>query len=228
MTTELTAKVEGLLDEATKRFSAKSSALHRALAKELTSLAKHHTALAEAFDARKAKRASAAESVRVARITAARAELERVTQEQAPLLANGNPHLQLIAENLVEFSRGRIDLAETLARSDALQVEREDNIDGSLQLWIEELSVAAIESIDSDKARKRAVAIINGGLIVGGVTTLPFVPALSALFAAIILAQQWRDTASEEGADSDANRVESATRLLAHVNTIMQAWQQVL
>jgi hypothetical protein len=65
-------------------------------------------------------------------------------------------------------------------------------------------------------------------LIVGGLTTLPFAPAISALLAGILLARQWRDAESEETTDSDAVRIERATRLLAHVNTIMKAWLQVV
>lgn len=228
MATELTAELEQSVDAATRRFSSKSSDLHQALAKELKTLVSHHAALVAAFQARTAKRAAAVQSVQTARIAAAKAEFERISSEQAPLIASGDRHLALIAKSSIEFAQGRIVLAESLARNDTLQAQHEDAIDGSLLRWIEELSLLSVAAIDSDKARKRAIAVINGGLIAGGMTTLPFAPAVSALLAALLLARQWRDAEAEEDTDSDAVRIERATRLLAHVNTIMQAWLQVL
>ena len=228
MPTELTAKVENSIADAAQRFSSNLSELHKALAKELKALGTQHDALVAAFEARQARRTTAVQSVQTGRITDAKAELDRVTREQAPLLASGNPHLELIARNLVEFSRGQIIVAESLARSDTLQMQREEAIDRSFLLWIEELSLLAVEAIDSDKARKRAIAVINGGLIMGGLTTLPFAPTVSALLAGILLARQWRDAESERDTDSDAIRIERASRLLAHVNTVMQAWLKIL
>lgn len=228
MTTELTAKLERSIDDATRRFTSKSSALHKALAKEMKTLGTHHAALVAAFQARTAKRAAAVQSLQAARIAAAKADLERVSSEQSSLIASGNPHLESIAKSIIEFAKGRIVVAESLARSDTLQTRQEDAIDRSFLLWIEELALLGIEAIDSDKARKRAIAIINGGLIVGGMTALPFAPAVSAMLASILLVQQWRDTESEEDSDSDAVRIERAIRLLAHVNAITQAWLQIL
>lgn len=228
MATELTAELERAVDEATRRFSTQSSDLHQALAKELKTLGRHHAALVAAFQARTEKREAAVQSVQAVRIAEAKAELERVSSEQAPLIASGNPHLELIAKSLIEFAQGRVVLAESLERSDMLQRQHEDAIDASLLRWIEELSLLSVAAIDSDKARKRAIAVINGGLIVGGMTTLPFAPAVSALLAALLLARQWRDAEAENDTDSDAARIERATRLLAHVNSIMQAWLQIL
>lgn len=228
MTTKISAKLERSVSNAASKYASKTSNLHKALAKELKKLGTRHAALLGAFETRRAKRSSAAQAAHAAGIAAAKAEFERVTREQAPLLASGNPHLELIAKNLIEFSKGRIRLTESLARSDTQQAQREDDIDQSFLLWIEELALLSVEAIDSDKARKRAIGIINGGLIVGGLTTLPFAPAISALLAGILLARQWRDAESEETTDSDAVRIERATRLLAHVNTIMKAWLQVV
>ena len=228
MTSKHSAKLNKSISKAASKFSSKSSDLHKSLASELKKLGKQHDSLIAAFERRQTKRTSTAQTTLDARLAAAEADLERAKVEQAPLLANGNPHLEQLARSIIEFEKGKIELTKTLGRSDFQQARREDDIDQSLLLWIEELSLHSIDAIQSDKARKRAIAIINAGLIVGGLVTAPIVPGLSALIAAIFVAKQWADAELEVDSNSDAHRIQRATKLLKHVNSIMEAWLKIL